>query len=330
MSRTRAVSLYTNNLDLGLLSHGLTQAVEAGKRFSRFSKIYPFTSDNSASLFSKIDAQGKVVLTLSGAGDQIIHSYLGGAKQVIAFDINWFSLFYSELKIIALRRLDMSGFKAFLMYQRPDGEANRDVWDYRTYATSLRGQLSEPAKRFFDLAYTTFEGSGYQLRHSGLFMNNITDYHSRVRNNLYLQSERHYECARRQVAKRQVLLLQADVRNIGKEIERLGLPRQYDVIYLSNLANYAEDMFPGTEPLQSYFDLVIRPVLDLVAYSGVLCAAYLHNPQVIGERVASRSIFDRSKRTAIFALGETGIRQEIEIDGVIETKKDLLVLLRKL
>jgi len=330
MSGSKIVNLYAENLDLETLGRGFAKAAEAGKRFSSFSKIYPFTSDNSASLFSKIDTQGKAVLTLSGSGDQIIHSYLGGAKSVIAFDINWFSLFYSELKIIALLRLDMNTFKTFLMYQRSDGEVNHCVWDYHVYTTSIRTYLSDHARSFFDLAYDTFGGSGYHFRHSNLFMNNITDYHSRVRNNSYLQSVQQYELARSRVAQRKTSLLQADVRHIGRAIEQLDLPRQYDFVYLSNLANYAEDMFPSTEPLQSYFDLVVRPVLNLVAHDGVLCAAYLHNPQVIGSCVTSRSVFDSSKRATFFSPNEIAIRQEIEIDGVIESKNDLVVLLRKL
>lgn len=329
MSKTKLVNLYTDNLDLEQLDYGLAEAMEPGKRFSRFSKIYPFTSDNSASLFTEINTQGKTVLTLSGAGDQIIHSCLGAAEQVVAFDINWFSLFYSELKITALHKLDMGMFEVFFMYQQSDGEVNRDVWDCRVYATSIRAHLSEPTRSFFDLAYNSFGDSGYHLRHSALFMNNIVDYHSRVRNNLYLQSTQHFERARRRVAKRQVTLLQADVRRIKEQIERLSLPLQYDLVYLSNLANYAENMFPGTEPLQDYFDLVLRPVLDLVSPNGVVCVAYLHHPKVIGKRVASRSIFDRSKRAAVFS-DKIVSRQEIEIDGVIEPHKDTIVLLRNL
>ena len=74
-----------------------------------------FTTENIAGYYKYLDFSNKNVLTVSASGDHIINAFYKGAQQVCGFDINYLSLLYTELKLVALLNLE---YKEFLQFSK--------------------------------------------------------------------------------------------------------------------------------------------------------------------------------------------------------------------
>lgn len=58
------------------------------KQSDNFKGVYPFATENVASYFTRLDLQGKTLLTLGSSLDQAFNALLLGAKNITVFDIN--------------------------------------------------------------------------------------------------------------------------------------------------------------------------------------------------------------------------------------------------
>ena len=102
--------------------------------FNNLSQIYSFTTENIAGYYKYLDFSNKNVLTVSASGDHIINAFYKGAQQVCGFDINYLSLLYTELKLVALLNLEYKEFLQFFMINdKNDLNKNKNAFDYKLY-----------------------------------------------------------------------------------------------------------------------------------------------------------------------------------------------------
>ena len=69
----------------------LASYIIKGYKTNEFYKIYPFTTENLNAYLTKYDFTNKRVLTVGSSGDQILNTFLMGAKDITVFDINPFT-----------------------------------------------------------------------------------------------------------------------------------------------------------------------------------------------------------------------------------------------
>lgn len=202
-------------------------------------QTYPFTTENIDGYIGDIGLpiRGSRIAAVSGSGDFPINAYLYGAVRVDAVDISPVACLYGELKLAGLRTFN---YEEFLRFFGTTGESvyGPESFSFEQYQT-LRGQLSETARHFFDQVITR-ERKHEFLQPEAMFITKIWDMHDLRQMNPYLQNEQQYEKAR--TAAKPTLFYPQDIRKFLSP--RKG---QYDVVYLSNISSYL--MQARTEPI---------------------------------------------------------------------------------
>ena len=88
----------------------------------RFSKIYPFTTENIAGFIDFFDLKDRSLLTVGSSGDQPINAALKGCKDITVVDVNPLTRYYYYFKVATILSLKMEELLKFLNYL--DGKMN--------------------------------------------------------------------------------------------------------------------------------------------------------------------------------------------------------------
>lgn len=64
----------------------------------KFEQVYPFTTEEIAKYFPKLNLSGKSILTVGSSADQAFNALLHGAKNVVIYDINPYTYEFYKLK----------------------------------------------------------------------------------------------------------------------------------------------------------------------------------------------------------------------------------------
>jgi hypothetical protein len=211
-------------------------------KFSKNSKIYAFTTENLKGYYDYLPLRNSKVLTVGGSGDQIINSYLYGASDVTAFDINICAKYYSDLKLTAVNNLSFEEFKKFFMRDKFN-----TVLEYNVYK-KLKENLHKTSSDFFNLKYNTYNYNGEELRESNLFNNNYDYEKLKIFSNEYLQSEEKYNEAQERMKNKKFKWIQTSVENITSKLNE-----SYDLIMLSNISDYANLIYENNNYLENYY-----------------------------------------------------------------------------
>ncbi len=259
-------SLFQGNLEKNLMSSG---------KFSSFCPTYSFATENLTGYMSQIDLQNKRVLTVSASGDQIIEAYAMGATEVESFDINILSAFVTDLKLTAVKTLSFEEYQKFLLRQDQNNpnQLNSQALNKKTYL-KLRSQLNDSTQTFFDNLYQLFQ-DGSQIRESPIFNNQYDTNQLKTFSNKYLQSKHYYEQAQLNLRKGQIPSWTC---SSVTELTKNFTDEKFDVILLSNIADYAEAMFPNNSNyIQKFIKQVIQPLVPKLNPRGIICAAYVYD-----------------------------------------------------
>lgn len=196
----------------------------------RFKKIYPFTTENIGGYQPLFKLNDKVLLTVGSSLDQTINASLAGCKDITILDLCPYAKEYFNLKKAAIKTLSKKEFERFLMYKNyylglfdnnralaletfdKIGETlyEQDPNSYIFWKEILTKKSPETVRRKL---FSADEYSPRTIRHL----------------NPYLQSEDSYIKTRTTLDKTKVTFLEGD-------ITTTALPRNYDNIYLSNIA----------------------------------------------------------------------------------------------
>jgi hypothetical protein len=282
--------------------------------------IYPFTTENLAGYFPLLKLAGKTVLTVSGSGDHVLNAVFYGAARVDAFDVNLLSMSYTELKMTGLNFLSYDDFLAFFSLS-PENRMVLSKGLYDRFSSSL----SPSTKNIFDLFYRSFNGQGRSLRNSHLFYNRPPVDHQAAIYNAYLHSPRQYLPARNALKTTACRFYQSNVTSLVQSLEP---STRYDVILLSNIADYAHFMYPGKDHLNQFARQIIHPLAGYLAEGGLICVACLFKVDDPQSHEAKNDMYLDRKRRDILPTG--GLRySEIRFPGAISGYLDELILLRK-
>ncbi len=269
--------------------------------FNSLSQIYSFTTENIAGYFEKLQFDNKRVLTVAGSGDHIINSIYKGAKEVYGFDINYLALLFTELKLVALEKLEYEEFLQFFMINENNNiNKNTNALDYETY-NKLKANLSEKAVEYFDIMYQKFSNDGYDLRNSYIFNNKYDNNDIKLKSNIYLKSKLDYNIAKEKIKEKEIILINSNYRDLNC----YDLPNlvNCDIMLMSNISDYIKDIYNVEDNyLEEYINEIIR---NFKNKSNKIVCAYLYDIKntkyrsEIDNPVLRKNIFDKLNITYI-------------------------------
>ena len=292
--------------DSGLARHGGPMA-----------RCYGLTKENLAACLSLLPLDGADVLTVAASGDQLLNALTLGAKHVDTFDHNILAAAFQELKVAALCQLSRKQFLS--VFQRPSPSSPRSALTYPVYRI-LRRRLSYGARTLLDGAYHWCGCRGYLLRESEVFNNQHDDTHLSVLRNIYLRSDGHFERTRS-------ALMGIAPTFFHCTIACLQPRRFYDVILLSNIAEYAHRLYSRSHnSFQVFCQNALMHVVSFCRPGGVI-ALYVCNLPAATTRDQPRvEVRDPGVRRRV--LRNAGLRfVEFPIDDVGSGRSDTLVVL---
>lgn len=263
--------------------------------------MYVYATEMVSSYYSRLDIQGKRVLSIVGSGDQIIDAYFFGAKEVVGFDINQRAFFMLDLKLAALVQLGYSEFLDFFGSNMDNGSFNFGLYG------KLRSRLSLKTKAFFDEIYKESKNNGKFLVKSSYFRQRSMLKTAVKEINHYLQNEESYMRCRTILENREIQFLDLDINDIDTDKRIIG---KFDVINLSNVLNYLTGNTAEND-LLDVLSLVIEKVRRRLKRGGFLFY-YSYSPNIYSSSdrlIPPASRWDIIKRIASANNSKLSVRR---------------------
>lgn len=277
-------------------------------RYSQFSPVYSFTTENIAGYINHLDLNNKSVLTVGASGDHMINAYAAGAAHAGNFDINGLAQYMAELKIVLLQHLNANDYITFFT-----------GFDFRTYQR-YREQLSLATRFFFDQAYKYFGQNGEDLGQSAL----LRSYQNRdqmIKNNPYLHNKDTYLKAQNACKDKAIEWNTQSVEQVAKNTQE-----QYDLILLSNISDYAHHMFEDNY-LSQFRDTIIKPMAQKLNPGGKLVIGYVYDLCDTNQSSKRSDINKPALRQKVFGNDNAYSYKEIEIPSAWEgNNKDAILI----
>lgn len=267
--------------------------------FSKYSGLYAFTNENLRSTFNLFSLKNKSILTVAGSGDSIFEAYLQGAKSIYSFDINCLTKYYIDLKEAAIKALDLDEFICFFFNEND----NKNLFNEKIYY-KIRPFLSNNNVIFWDALFSKYRG--IQIRRSKLFYTTEESYEFLSKTLSYLEPNNYQQLKK---------LLQNDKKRSNISFSNINmldisniLTKQFDIIYLSNIADYINEFYK--KPYLENFKYDIENNFStLLKEHGELIVAYMF---VYNSKTKFLPAINKANlRNKIFK----GNYQELEIDN---------------
>ena len=258
--------------------------------FDRFEKIYPFATENVYGCFSNYTFYNKDCLTVLGSSSQMLYMYLNGAKDVTTFDINSLSVYYFYfLKAFLLSNLEKEDLTAIFI--------NGNTKITRKIIAKIMKKLKGDAYIFWKELYNKYGEkifTDFRLFH---FVDCPTIYHTSG----YLDKENLQEI-RKIIPNIEPNFINCNIKDLPKLLDR-----KYDLIYLSNIIAYVDEVGmygPLNEKkycLLKYKKLLMEISKCLLKDYGWLYAGYIYEPN---DYHSLEPLYDYRSRNIIFPRGD--------------------------
>lgn len=216
--------------DLNLLKTMMSIKTKQELYENYFCWLYPFTNENINGYYSKIDFNDKSVLSVTSSGDHIINAILKGAKEIDAFDINPLAKYYVNLKIAAIKALNLEQFILFL-YNKNIFREQKYYMNYKIYLYRIREHLDSNSKVFWDYLFENY--SSKEIYKSKLFTDDFLNIKGLIEANPYL-AEDNYNDVKRKLYYFPINYFQSKLEEITKN------NKKYDILLLSNIPAFLE------------------------------------------------------------------------------------------
>lgn len=280
-------------------SEKVSMALNAAKltnhaaKFGQYAPIYRFSTENLI-YFNDLHIENKKVLTIGGSYDHCIDLFLRGAKEVHNIDVNICAKYYANLKHEALTYFNFNQFQEFFIHS----------FDYHLFLT-IKNKLETDTQVFFNDLYKQYNYEGHALMNSPFFHNSK----NQKQYNVYLTHETNYLTAQ-QVIQKHTFVWYSD------NIIELTMHNNYDLILLSNIADYSHKMF-SYDHTQEFKNNVVLPLLQYLNPNGVLMFAYIFDYFNILHSDA-RNIFNSvEKRKELYANITNTVYEEKKFESSI-------------
>lgn len=280
----------------------------------QFYKFYSFSTENLTDYFNKELLENKKVLITGSSSDQIITSQLFDAKMITNYDINPLVEFMYDLKVAAIKELDIDEFINYFYYRN----INESSLSYKQY-DKIRKHLNNNSLDFWDTLYDKFN----QLK---------------IRRKLFIYTD---EPADRYIYKRFIPYLSKENYDIIKFKKFLpvefincnvldlynNINDKYDLIYFSNIFSRLEmNNFYDRKYIKNLYNFM-NNILDCTNDNGTIILDYLYN--------YSKDNFyyeERSCHRILFPIRIFKCKENIsykEIPSVDEFGKDTILIYTK-
>lgn len=284
------------------LQNAVNSDIESSKRFSDNSPSYLFTTENLQDSFTTKGLSK--VLTIGSSGDHLFNAVLQGAKEIDCFDVNIFSKYIIELKTTAISNLSYDDFiKLFF-------EDNKEIY------TQIRQFLSITCRYIVDLIFSP--------QKKRIVKEQYISKKQTLYNCNYLNSEEQYNRLKQSLS-------DVKVNNIVTDIQLLhnNLNKQYDLIHLSNVSDYAHLMFKE-DYLQQFNERVVKPLLPCLTDDGRMICGYVYDSLDKNQSSKRSQINVEMLRKQAFTNNPDFLYSEKEIRTAVgEDNFDVLLMIKR-
>lgn len=222
------------------------------KRYSRYSKLYSFTTENIGGYINNFDLDNKKILTVTSSFDHALNALLLGSNDITNFDINKLCIYMAKLKIAAVIELTKDEFIDFFNI---DGDK---FLDYKVFER-LINSLDIRTVNFFKLIYQKN------------FIKELFNHEYKIpsSSNLYLEESN--------FNKLKELISDAKLRFVTVSMTNLNIINgKFDFIFLSNISDYISKIY-GENYLDRYVLFIKMKLNSLLNQNGVIACAYIYN-----------------------------------------------------
>jgi len=256
-----------NIMNAKILIHELYRYSTDANIYNMFNHIYPFSTENIKGYYELLDLENKDILTIGASGDHTINLEFENVKSSDYFDINPFTKYYYELKIAAIKSLDYNEFLEFFCYEDYPKTFNKNKKDFNIdMYKKIAPYLKDDTKIFWDSLY--LEVSGIDIRNSNLFSKDEEPLRVIKKSNNYLD-ENNYNNLKNNI-KLTPNFYQSNIVRLDKKLNK-----QYDIIMLSNIAQYIEGLF-NKNHLENLKEVILK-LEDKLKDNGIIIVSYLYD-----------------------------------------------------
>lgn len=252
---------------------------ENTEMFAGYTRIYPFNTEDSSSVFKiqEDKIRNQDTLTVTGSGDFLLDLFMNGANTVTCFDINGLAKFYASLKFSFIKAgMSYSEFEDFFL-GKDTIILSKVIYD--KYSSSLDKNL----KRFWDALYEYLNVNNGKLLNSehnlfykiyNFFGTANRSYHN---NSSYFGNEENY-------TKLQDILKNKNLNDINfVDSSLFDLPekladKKYGYVYLSNILDFTDLYFDNKEELDrklAFKEFVLKNLTNIVVDNGTIDVGFV-------------------------------------------------------
>jgi hypothetical protein len=231
----------------------------ANIKFSKYSLIYPFTTENLSGYFDQINFKDRKVLTVTASGDHALNAILYGAKEVCTFDINRFTKYYLALKKAAILYLDYAAYICFF-------SGMSDLYLDKHIYKMIRNGVDDSSKIFWDSLFDEYNINDISY---ALLRNKYTDIEELRKFNPYLIEDKFLKL-KMKIEKFDFSFMESNILNLSEYLNDL----KFDLILLSNINDYIYQLY-NNEYLSEYKKLIFDLSNNLNKH-GKVAFAYIY------------------------------------------------------
>ncbi len=268
----------------------------------KFEQIYPFANENLKAAFKNFDFTGKKCLTVLASSDQALEMISKGAKKIVTFDINPLTKYYFELKKAALiANFSLEEYLNYFSYYQegyPNLIINKESFNQSAFA-KIKPYLEKESYLFWHYLYQRYEPL---IIRKCLFSYDEINQKTLPKSLSYLENNNFIQLKKRIKNIKNNFII-SNVTDLPKFFQE-----KQDYIYLSNIIQYAEELFPPKmtdyitqETYQkealNYYKKHLEQIKSLLNTQGYLLGGYIYSSNIDDEMVA---IFNSKVRQAVF------------------------------
>ena len=294
--------------------------IKNDRNFTEYCPVYIFTTENISGYLNTLDVKDKDVLVPCASGDHILEAINKGAKSVDVFDINIYSYHMARLKIAAVKALSKEEFLNFFVRKIDDETTNEKIFDRQVYESKIRKCLPVYSRNFWDIAYHSWKKNHAKLNksknllHSGLFIYDFATQDGIVKLLDYLKDD-NYDKLKEKLSimdEENIEFFNCDIVDIGSHLEK-----KYDIIMLSNIQDYANEIYSATDEITSlrkYREFIKNTLFKFLNKNGCIVGEYYYTYEKLSN-LKSNSPEDILEVESVF--NANGEAEKISNDGVV-------------
>lgn len=280
-----------NEVDLAI--DGAVQLIFSEKNekkelFKGYTRIYPFNTEDSSSVFRKHQeyVYNQDALTVTGSGDAALDLFLNGANSVTCFDANGLAKYYAKLKFYAIKSgLSYDDFIKFFAGERI-GDSIFEFEIYKKFCESL----GRDTRRFWDAIYKYLNVNDRKIyNNKNDIVYNINDFLGPSKKTFgnpcsYSEPENYKKLQNLLINKddKDIHFVDSPLFSVNKELLNI----KYNYIYLSNIIDFTS-LFINEDNIRDrmvvFKNFITNNLRSYLTDYGLIDVGFLDNNWRIGE-----------------------------------------------